>query len=369
MMQFAYTPWWSSPNAAPVNVSLEGFRDDDLIAYMIRTQKTFWELDLLEYVAMVGPKGGVYLDVGGNIGNHAVFFGLFCAEHVVTFEPHPKLQPILRRNLEANGLAGRSTVIPAAMGATEGTGAMSLREGYEQNIGASHVDAAASASAATHPIRIRPLDAVVDELSAKLKLPITFLKIDVEGMELEVLAGAMKTLEKHRPQLLVELITPEAQAKATEILSRFGYREVTRLSDPPSYYFIDPSRHTLRPNLWIGGTYHAHQLHLAEDAIRRVTPEGAVLVVADSDELGLGESFAERRRVRFTEQDGVYFGPPSDDDHALRELARQRAAGATHFVLAWPAFWYTETYERFFEHLRSKHRMLVESQQVLVFQL
>jgi FkbM family methyltransferase len=368
MMQFAYTPWWSS-SAAPVTVKLEGYRDDDLIAYMIRTQKTFWELDLLEYVAMVGPRGGIFLDVGGNIGNHAVFFGLFCAEHVVTFEPHPKLQPILKRNLEANGLAARSTLVPAAMGAKEGTGVMSLREGYEQNIGASHVDATSSPTQATHPIQIRPLDSVVDELISKLKLPITFLKIDVEGMELEVLAGAMKTLEKHRPQLLVELITPETQAKATEILGRFGYREVTRLSDPPSYYFIDPSRHTLRPNLWKGGSYHSHQIQLAEEEVRRVTPEDAVLVVADSDELGLGGAFAGRRRIPFVEESGVYFGPPGGDEHAINELGKQRANGATHFVLAWPAFWYLQTYQGFVEHVHVKCRKLIETQRLVVFEL
>ena len=53
-----------------MSIRLEGYDADDKIAYVIRTQKTFWEVDQLEYVAMVGPRGGIYLDVGSNIGNH-----------------------------------------------------------------------------------------------------------------------------------------------------------------------------------------------------------------------------------------------------------------------------------------------------------
>ena len=72
---FTCNAWWSDRDTS-VRVALEGFDAADKIAYVIRTQKTFWEIDQLEYVAMVGPRGGIYLDVGSNIGNHAVFFGL-----------------------------------------------------------------------------------------------------------------------------------------------------------------------------------------------------------------------------------------------------------------------------------------------------
>jgi hypothetical protein len=83
-----YNAWWSGDDKS-VLVRLEGHDSADKIAYVIRTQKTFWEIDQLEYIAMVGPSGGIYLDVGSNIGNHAVFFGRFCADHVVAIEPNP----------------------------------------------------------------------------------------------------------------------------------------------------------------------------------------------------------------------------------------------------------------------------------------
>src|SRR4026207_636611 len=120
---FMYNAWWSGDDK-PVLVRLEGHDSADKIAYVIRTQKTFWEIDQLEYIAMVGPSGGIYLDVGSNIGNHAVVFGLSCPAPVVAIEPTPRLHPILRRNIDANALGGRTTVVPVGISDTDVVGAM-----------------------------------------------------------------------------------------------------------------------------------------------------------------------------------------------------------------------------------------------------
>ena len=56
-----------------------------------------------------------------------------------------------------------------------------------------------------------------------LKLPkVDFIKIDIEGMEMEALAGARKTLNKHKPMLLVEhMKSDEVRIKA--FLEDSGY--------------------------------------------------------------------------------------------------------------------------------------------------
>ena len=64
-----------------------------------------------------------------------------------------------------------------------------------------------------------------------------------------------------------------------------------------------------------------------------------------------------------------YFGPPTDDAHAISELKRLHAAGATHFVLLWPAFWFFDTYPLFEQHLRNAHRCLLENARAVVFEL
>jgi len=231
---FTCNAWWSG-DENPVLVHLEGHDANDKIVYVIRTRKTFWEIDQLEYIAMVGPSGGIYLDVGSNIGNHAVFFGLFCADHVVAIEPNPRLHPILRRNIDANDLGGRTTVVPVGISDTDLVGAMALRDEHGGNIGASHIVPGQAAAAAGERVELRRLDDVMAELAPSLpSLPVTFLKIDVEGMEMGVLRSAATLLREHRPQIFIELITDDALEEATSVLREFGYAWVDRLGSPPS---------------------------------------------------------------------------------------------------------------------------------------
>lgn len=365
---FTCDPWWSDARPT-VRVCLEGFDDADKIAYVIRTQKTFWEIDQLEYIAMTGPPGGIYLDVGSNIGNHAVFFGLFRADHVVAVEPNPRLHSILRRNVDRNGLGSRTTIVPVGISDREGSGAMALRIEHDGNIGASHVVSGA-ATAAAESVQLRRLDDLIAELTPSLPAaPITFLKIDVEGMEMGVLRSAAAVLREHRPQVFVELITEEALADATALLGNAGYVPVAHLGNPPSYHFIDPRRHVLGEVRWQGGSHHAHLVHTVQQQLTAVTSADAVVVLADLDQGGFGPTVAGRARLPFIERNGQYFGPPNDDAHAIGELARLQAAGATHFALLWPAFWFFDTYPGFEQHLRSAHRCVLEHPAAIVFAL
>jgi FkbM family methyltransferase len=366
---FTCNPWWAGDDA-PVLVHLEGHDAADKIAYVIRTRKTFWEIDQLEYIAMVGPRSGIYLDVGSNIGNHAVFFGLFCADHVVAIEPNPRLHPILRRNIDANALGARITVMPVGISDTDVVGAMALRDEHDGNIGASHVIPGPDAAGAGERVTLRRLDDVIAELAPSLpSLPFTLLKIDVEGMEMGVLRSATTLLREHRPQIFIELITEDALEAATSLLRDFGYTCVDRLGSPPSYHFIVPGRHALRDNKWHGGSHHSHSVHMVEEQLAALTPRDAVVIVADLDEGGFGASIAGRTRLPFVEQGGQYFGPPADDAHAISELTRLRATGATHFMLLWPAFWFFDIYPRFEQHLRRVHRCVLENARAIVFEL
>jgi FkbM family methyltransferase len=319
---------------------------------------------------MVGPRGGIYVDVGSNIGNHAVFFGRFCAGHVVAIEPNPRLHAVLTRNIESNGLAAKTTIVPVGISDVDAIGAMTLRDEHQENIGASHIVPGAQPADGAEPVTLRRLDGVLDDLDGSLPpLPITLLKIDVEGMEMGVLRSAVQLLRRHRPQIFVELITREAVTDASAFLAEFGYVCVNSLGSPPSYHFVVPGRHALRENRWRGGNHHAHSRITAEQELASVTPADAVLVVADLDQAGFGPLIAGRPRLPFIERGGQYFGPPASDADAMRELARLDAQGATHFVLAWPAFWFSDVYSRFEHHLRRTCLRVMENTRIVVFDL
>ena len=76
-----------------------------------------------------------------------------------------------------------------------------------------------------------------------------------------------------------------------------------------------------------------------------------------------------RRYLPFTEREGQYWGPPPDDETAIRELERLRDGGASHLVFAWPAFWWLEHYAGLHGHLCSRYRRVLGNSRVIVFDL
>lgn len=244
-VRFTYQPARPGPEggrAAPVVIDLEGTAPDEHILRLIRTRRRFYESDLLDHLAAHAPRGGVYVDVGANIGNHSVFFGRFLADQVVAIEPDPRLLRILERNLRANGVT-QWTTRGVAVGARPGTGRLSKRDGYEGNAGAQQVvPAAGGAEPGGTTVTIDTLDRVLGALGPEGTEDVRLVKLDIEGMELEALHGARDLLEAQRPDVVVEAAGDAEHAGVHSLLRRYGYRQVARFCSTPTYHFADPTR-------------------------------------------------------------------------------------------------------------------------------
>jgi hypothetical protein len=76
-----------------------------------------------------------------------------------------------------------------------------------------------------------------------------------------------------------------------------------------------------------------------------------------------------QRALPFLEKDGQYWGPPADDETAIRELERLRKSGARLIVFVWPSFWWLEHYPRFHEHLKKRCRRVLKNDRLVAFEL
>jgi FkbM family methyltransferase len=238
---------------------LDVFSHNDLIAERIRAAGTFYEADLLQYLARMGVRGEVVIDVGAQIGNHAVFFGNFLARHVVCVEPNPAVLPILRRNVANN--PGAYTIVPAGLGAAPGTAALSQPDAG--NTGTAQLHDAGEAG----EIPLTTLDAIAPP-------GVVLVKIDVEGMELEVLRGGQQLLRTQHPDLVLEAWTPETHAAHRAFLAPLGYVPLTWWGITPTWHFA------YRPGVTTRVRSHALRwAYRFACAIRRRWPRKAISMV------------------------------------------------------------------------------------------
>ncbi|UYN97321.1 MAG: FkbM family methyltransferase [Enhydrobacter sp.] len=173
--------------------------------------------------------GMVFVDVGANDG----YYSLFAARkvgptgHVVAIEPSERERLNLVRNLERNGIRN-ITVVEAALGATRGMADLRLAHGVHSGHNTlgkfAHDDVVA---ASLERIRVETLD----QIATDLKLTrLDFVKIDVEGAEASVVAGAGAVIKRMRPVMLMEINDGALRAQghsAKALLSmlreQFGY--------------------------------------------------------------------------------------------------------------------------------------------------
>jgi FkbM family methyltransferase len=136
---------------------------------------------------------GVVLDVGANIGYYSLYM-LPRTSAIHAFEPDPRPLAVLRSNL-AGHLNAEAHAL--AIGKCIGKSSFIL----EPNSEVSHL----AASSAQQNEELLEVDVTtIDHFVAERDLQITGIKIDVEGADLDVIEGAVKTLESQSPLILTE---------------------------------------------------------------------------------------------------------------------------------------------------------------------
>ena len=159
-----------------------------------------WDDVIRDAVLRLLPPDAVILDVGASVGAWTVPLArrLAADGRVIAFEPVPANRTRLEHAVRANAL-GNVTVSALALGDAARDVGMWLRSSLT---GAESGTAAIVESGNAHlTVEMRPMDAWADEAALSR---LDFIKLDVEGAELMVLAGAERTVGRLRPLILAE---------------------------------------------------------------------------------------------------------------------------------------------------------------------
>lgn len=164
--------------------------------------------------------GIVVLDVGANLGCYTTRFNSVVGEagEVVAWDPNDSSRRILERQL-ARRSSRNVRVVPFA--------AWSPSTNVQLNIdGPLGVTSHIRTSSEVGGIRVegRAIDEIVLELG---NARVGFIKIDVDGAEVEVLSGAKHTLIKHRPVVLCEVGSDYGNSASAHLSKLFNLLDAT----------------------------------------------------------------------------------------------------------------------------------------------
>jgi len=174
-----------------------------------------YELEIQQLLKGELKTGEIFYDVGANAG----FFTLVAAKLVgpsgrcVAFDPAPDNDQSIREQLELNGLSN-CTSVPKAVGARAGTAIFAFSA---PGSAMGHLGSAANGEQSLE-VQIISLDE-----AARLYGRPDFIKLDVEGADIEAMQGAAQLLKEVRPRWLIELHGEQCQREVGRILRQANY--------------------------------------------------------------------------------------------------------------------------------------------------
>jgi FkbM family methyltransferase len=226
----AFRPWLSRLvnllRAGPVDVNYQGasFRFYHQASATERGAlfNPDYNLEELDFLRANTPAGGVFVDVGANVGTYAMVLARHVGANgkVIAIEPHP----VTHARLAFNNAASRYTQTRLVAAAASDSDGELLIETDGDNLGASHIVTGTAGAGAIRVLSLR-LQRVLDEAGVTR---VDTLKIDIEGFEDRALIPFFKEAPQTlwpRAVVIEHLSRDEWQQDCIADMISRGYRE------------------------------------------------------------------------------------------------------------------------------------------------
>ena len=228
---------------------------DDWVGKSIENYGEYSESEVELFREIIKPNSCV-VDIGANIGSHTLAFSRIVGEygHVYAFEPEKNNFYALAGNIAINNLKNVSAH-QMAVGNTSGSinvpvldlektsnfGSLSLCHQYE--------------NCSFYPVPLITLD-------SQNPTRVDFIKMDIEGMELEALQGSIDSIEKFRPIMYIEDDREDKHDSLLEFIKSLNYvvyKHAAPLYNPNNYFGNDKNLFSFIEN---DSEIHYHSLNL-----------------------------------------------------------------------------------------------------------
>ena len=193
----ALNTWESATHVSgDITTTMTFLAPNQVCEFRVRTFSTK-EPETLDWIDSFGGQGAFY-DVGANVGLYSVYYAKRHPGHVYSFEPSVLNLSLLARNIAANEVGERVTIVPVALTSRE--------EVAQFRLTSMDMGGACSSFGADIGFDGQPIETVFQYSTVGLSLdfmvehrlipePPSLLKIDVDGIEHLVIEGAQGVLE------------------------------------------------------------------------------------------------------------------------------------------------------------------------------
>jgi len=211
----------------------------DILYNNLDKNKKFYESSYLEFIfknkelLFEDINKLIVIDVGANIGNHTIFFSKIMNCQVFSFEPQKIAYDCLCQNIILNDVSNK--VVAREFGISAKVKPISIiksnanmcgsTEWWYNNLGT---------------IQSLPLDHLFYD-------KIDLIKIDVQGMELEVLKGAENLITKYKPIIMIEITKIEGNLISEVEFNQWLIKH--------NYDFFDKTKNSFKNNAFLIGPY------------------------------------------------------------------------------------------------------------------
>lgn len=207
------------------------FSNDFIICRNIRMNGT-WESHISELLIKNYKPNTNFLDIGSNYGCHSIAVAKTIKENrengkVYAFEIQPRIYELFLDNINNNNLS--DVVIPNLIGLSNKNEIIQLNvpDNYKQfqNYGGLGIKQMSQQSSGT------TIDTTLVKLDDLYIDNISLIKLDVEGHELEVLEGALNTLDQNRPIIFIEIWKDHKDKYFNWINKNLPYYKIEHISN------------------------------------------------------------------------------------------------------------------------------------------
>jgi FkbM family methyltransferase len=198
--------------------------DKGISAWIVK--QYVWEKYIFDIIEQYVKPNTTIVDIGGHIGCHTL--GILnhtlknmikngvdiSATHVIAVEPQPFLYNILKYNIDNNDTPVKKTTLNCGLSNINGTAFMQI------------LDYSTCPNPGGRGVHINNrndemMDVNIITLDSLNLENVSFMKIDVEGHEVQVIKGAMQTIEKYKPVMIVEILGGTPYDNATSVQKQY----------------------------------------------------------------------------------------------------------------------------------------------------